>query len=90
MKNAKNLIIILLTLVFVIFMIPEISSAQCAMCRATIEANIAEREDLASGLNLGILYLAIFPYLLIGGVAYFWYRTSRKNYEKAYKIRSNY
>ena len=52
--------------------------AQCAMCRATVENNVSYGEtSLASGLNFGILYLFVAPYLLIGAIAFFWYKKSR-------------
>ncbi len=38
---------------------------QCSMCKATAENG---SEDLAEGLNSGILYLMILPYVLIGGI----------------------
>lgn len=55
------------------------SFAQCAMCRVTIENNVANGEtNIAAGLNLGILYLLVMPYLLVMTVGYFWYRNSKK------------
>ena len=53
----------------------EISS-QCAMCKAVVESGDAE---VAQGLNDGIMYLMIFPYLLIGALFYFIYRHKVKN-----------
>ena len=50
--------------------------AQCAMCRAVLESD--ESGQAAKGINNGIMYLMIFPYLLIAGVGYAIYR-SRKN-----------
>jgi len=63
--------------------------AQCAMCRATVENNVSYGEtDLASGLNFGILYLFVAPYLLIGAIAFFWYKKSRAaNAKKISRIR---
>ena len=57
------------------------SLAQCAMCRATIEKNVNEGDNLsiASSLNLGIIYLFIMPYILFATVGYLWYRKSKKN-----------
>lgn len=52
--------------------------AQCAMCRATVETSASNGGDLVAGLNAGIIYLATIPYLMLGGLAYFWYRSSRK------------
>jgi len=53
--------------------------AQCAMCRVSIENNIAAGEtSLGSGLNTGILYLMIMPYLMLAIIAYFWFKQSKK------------
>ncbi len=55
-------------------------SAQCAMCKATLENNISNGNiGIAAGINLGILYLFVAPYLAIATLAFFWYRTSKRN-----------
>ncbi len=46
------------------------SSAQCTMCKAAAESD----EKANKGLNTGIIYLLIMPYILIGGVGYVWWR----------------
>lgn len=56
--------------------LPEVAEAQCSMCRAVLESEADQ--SAAKGINDGILYLMIFPYLLIGGVGYFIYRSRRK------------
>ena len=62
--------------------------AQCAMCRTTIENNVSAGDTaLGSGLNLGILYLFVAPYLIIGTIAFFWYKKSRANAKKISPIR---
>lgn len=55
-----------------------VSRAQCAMCRATLENNLSNG-DIGPGanINLGILYLFIFPYILIALAAFFWYKKSK-------------
>lgn len=50
--------------------------AQCAMCRAVLESE--EGGGTAKGVNNGIVYLMLFPYLLIGGVGYAIYRMRKK------------
>jgi hypothetical protein len=56
------------------------SFAQCAMCRATLENNLSNGNiGIAAGINFGILYLFMAPYTAIALIAYFWYRTSKKN-----------
>ena len=48
------------------------TSAQCAMCRAVLESE--EGQKTAEGINNGIVYLMLIPYLLVGGLGYFLYR----------------
>ena len=58
-------------------------SAQCAMCRATLENNVSNgNPGIALGINFGIMYLFFTPYLAIGVIAYLWYRTSKSNARK--------
>ena len=40
-------------------------SAQCAMCKAVVEANLKEGGSAGAGLNDGILYLMAMPYVAI-------------------------
>ena len=61
--------------------------AQCAMCRTTIENNVSAGDtSLASGLNLGIMYLFFAPYVIVGVIAFFWYRNSRKEHGKKIRL----
>jgi hypothetical protein len=71
-----------LSVVFFFFLINS-ASAQCAMCKATLENNISNGNiGIAAGINFGILYLFVAPYLAIATLAYFWYRTSKRNESK--------
>lgn len=70
-----KVIIILLLLVTVTFD----AQAQCAMCRAVLESGTDQ--SAAKGINDGIMYLMVFPYLLMGGVAYMVWRSRRKSKE---------
>ena len=59
-------------------LIPLAASAQCSMCKTQVEASRTEKDGYDfSGLNKGILYMAAMPYLLMGAVGYFWYRSTR-------------
>ena len=57
--------------------------AQCAMCRAALESS--EGSGQAEAVNNGIVYLMIFPYLLVALVGYAVYRlrTKKSNTETA-------
>ncbi len=81
MKKAYIIIPILFILFFVVFGID--ADAQCAMCRAQLEtADKAGMEAKNTGINSGILYLMLFPYILIGFIAFLWYRSANKNKEQ--------
>lgn len=43
----------------------QMANAQCAMCKAVVEGGTPEA---AEGLNSGILYLMVFPYILVGAL----------------------
>lgn len=70
----KTKILLIVSLVFLIGTMP--AEAQCAMCRAVLESE--EGGQTAKGINNGIVYLMIFPYLLVAGVGYAIYRSRKK------------
>ena len=46
--------------------------AQCAMCRASVESNVSDGDtSVGAGLNMGILYLFVAPYLLMMVIGFF-------------------
>ena len=52
--------------------------AQCAMCRAQLETGATAGPDAKNtGINSGILYLMLFPYIIIGIIAFMWYRNQK-------------
>ena len=59
----------LLYVVILFFFFSFPVDAQCAMCRAVLESE--EGQETAKGINNGIVYLMIIPYILIGTVGYF-------------------
>ena len=62
-----------LFLVFILF--STITYSQCAMCKAVVESG---DKGMAEGVNDGIMYLMIFPYILVAALGYALYR-----YEKS-------
>jgi len=57
---------------FFFFLLPNRTSAQCAMCRAVLESE--ENTAIAEGVNNGIVYLMAIPYILVAVLFYFVYR----------------
>ncbi len=70
--------ILFLTLLLILINIP--AEAQCSMCRAVLESEAGG--EAAKGINNGIMYLMIFPYLLVAGVGYAVYHSRKKAREK--------
>lgn len=70
----KYLLSLLLVMIFSVS-----ANAQCAMCRAALESSDGNIKGEA--VNDGIVYLMVFPYLLVGLVGYAVYRL-RKNKTK--------
>jgi hypothetical protein len=71
---------IFIVVAFFLLSVGSEAIAQCAMCRATLENNVSNgKVGIAAGINFGILYLFVTPYIAISVIAFLWYRTSRKN-----------
>ena len=71
MKNSVKY----LFLVAVLFVFSMGASAQCAMCKATAES-ATENVDkgIGEGLNAGIVYLMLVPYVLLATIALVFFR----------------
>lgn len=58
-----------------VLLIAQTTTAQCAMCKAVVEnGNVS----MAEGVNDGITYLMVFPYILVGILFYTLYRYRQK------------
>ena len=57
----------------------NLSYAQCAMCKAVVENGDV---DMAQGINNGISYLMVFPYVLVGILFYSLYRYKKNQNKK--------
>lgn len=78
MKNPIFKIVQLTVLVFVIIAITTLMvDAQCPMCRMSAESNLKNGGTAAAGLNKGIIYLLIVPYIMMSTVGYLWWRNRR-------------
>ena len=60
----------------------HISQAQCPMCRMTLESNLKNGGTSGQGMNKGIFYLLITPYLLVGSITYMWWRNRKVKSEQ--------
>lgn len=68
-------ILFLFTLTFAIY--PQ-AKAQCSMCSISADQGTKNGNTQGKGLNSGIIYLLVIPYLLMTGIGVLWYRNYRK------------
>ena len=67
-------------LVFILLVIACLSSsAQCAMCTGQVETATNAGSSVALGINKGVLYIFMMPYLIMGTLGYFWWRGRKKD-----------
>jgi hypothetical protein len=79
MKNNVLKLVLLSAFVLLLFAVfTETATAQCAMCKASAEANLKAGGGNPQGLNTGILYILALPYLLVAGIGFWWWSNLRK------------
>ncbi len=74
----KNILITILVIALVSLSVDLI--AQCPMCKIAAESNLENGGTAGKGLNKGILYIFVLPYLLVTTLGYIWWK-NRKNPE---------
>lgn len=51
--------------------------AQCPMCRISLESNLKNGGTTGSGINAGIFMLLCMPYLIVGTIAFVWWKNRK-------------
>jgi hypothetical protein len=74
----KNKIIFTAVLTVLATFIFSIAEAQCPMCGEAARTSLKEGNTTAIGLNGGILYLLMGPYVLLSAGGIFWWRHRKK------------
>jgi len=81
MKKRIVRILSLMTLVFALNFVSTDIQAQCPMCKMSAEKNLDGGGTAGKGLNAGVLYMLMTPYILVGTIGYIWWRNKRKEEE---------
>ena len=68
-----SLILVLFLIVF--FTLPADLLAQCSICTKTAQ-QLGERP--AKALNMGIIYLGLTPFLIMGYIGYRWWKNNQQ------------
>ena len=69
---------ILLGFIFAFLLFGGELLAQCPMCKMAAESNLKNGGSAGKCLNAGILYMLLTPYLLVGGLAFWWIKNKKK------------
>ena len=77
----KNRLIKICSLFLLLSVITPEVPAQCPMCRIGAESNLKNGGSAGKGLNSGIIYMLLLPYLLVGSIGYVWWRNRKKEEE---------
>lgn len=87
-KFSKKKYAIAFLLLFAVLLISNHLLAQCAMCKASAEADLKNGSGIGKGLNAGIVYLLFVPYILLAGLAFLFFK--KQIIEKFKAIRSRF
>lgn len=72
----KRFIIIVFVILVSVFLTELM--AQCPMCKIAAESNLENGGSAAQGLNKGILYMLMTPYILVGIIGFLWYKNRKE------------
>lgn len=68
---------VLLIIVILLFVVTAEICAQCPMCRIAAESNLENGGTAGKGLNTGILYMLLLPYMLVAIIGFIWYKNRK-------------
>ena len=74
----KKIILFCTALLLVTFSVIPDLYAQCAMCAINAEQGTKNGNTQGVGLNTGIIYLLVIPYILAIVIGVIWYKKYRK------------
>lgn len=83
-RSLKIIALALLLCCLAVFVDPL--TAQCAMCKAAAESNIKSGGGDPRGLNGGILYMLMLPYLVVGSIGYWWWRNRKSESQQVVEL----
>jgi hypothetical protein len=67
-----------MAILVVILLMPETMEAQCPMCKIAAESNLNNGGSAGKGLNNGIFYMLSMPYIIVGTIAFLWWKNNKK------------
>ena len=68
--------------ILILLLSADFALAQCPMCKASVEANLRDGGSAGLGLNAGIIYLFLTPYILAVSIGLLFWWKNRKGKTK--------
>jgi hypothetical protein len=68
----------ILFLTVLILVVAHVAYSQCAMCTEVADEASRNGSSAGDGINKGVLYLFLSPYLIVGTIGFIWWRSRRK------------
>ena len=65
-------------LTVLILVVAHVAFSQCAMCTEVADEASKNGSSAGDGINKGVLYLFLSPYLIVGTIGFIWWRSRRK------------
>ncbi len=81
MKKITKIVLVLGVMLLLCLFVED-ALAQCPMCRMSAESNLKNGGTDGRGLNTGILYMLILPYLLVASIGFWWWKNRKKQAEE--------
>jgi hypothetical protein len=69
-------------LTILILVIAHVAFSQCAMCTEVADEASKNGSSAGDGINKGVLYLFLAPYLIVGTIGFIWWRSRRRAQEE--------
>ena len=73
-----NKVFKILFLTLLILVVAHVAYSQCAMCTEVADEASRNGNSAGDGINKGVLYLFLSPYLIVGTIGFIWWRIRRK------------
>jgi hypothetical protein len=77
MKKITGIIVLLV----MVMIVATPAFSQCAMCTAVADEAAKSGSTAGDGINKGVLYLFLSPYLVVGTIGFIWWRSRREAQE---------
>jgi hypothetical protein len=65
-------------LIILVMAVAHVAFSQCAMCTEVADEATKNGSSAGDGINKGVLYLFLSPYLIVATIGFIWWRSRRK------------